>query len=794
MEIRKYDITLDIDFEGLTYKGKETIDVEGSGEKFYLNSVGLNVSRISSGQNELSFSIDEKEEKLNTDLELNGVTSVVVEFSGEIRNILQGLYNAKYQGGHMLSTQFESTGARRAFPCLDHPGYKSVFSLKLIVDKDLEAISNMPISSELKHGSGKKIVTFADTPVMSTYLLYMGVGKFDNMEMQMGRIKGILTTPQGQVKTSYFPLVEADKIIQYYEEYYDIKYPHPKLHLIAVPEFGAGAMENWGAITFREVLLTVNEGTSSNVKQIIAEVIAHEIAHQWFGDLVTMEWWNDLWLNESFATFMAFKVVDNLHPDWKMFGRMLLSDTSGAFTGDALSNTHPIDVEVKSPDDIAQIFDEISYGKGASILRMIEGYVGEENFRNGIRKYLKDHMYGNAKGAHLWKSIEDVSGMPVSKVMETWIKKMGYPVLKAELSGDRIKITQERFTYNKSSDVSTWPVPLTLRRTGSTESILMEGRELEIDAKDFVKFNVNTSGFYKVLYDSALVKNMEKHPEEITYLDSWGIVCDLFAFLKSGHINLAEYLEKLTPFLKEDEYVVAQEVAAQFLTLSTILPENEQLKEVASAFYRRHIERLGDKRTGEEENDSILRGTVTLNLAIIDKEFSNSISAKFGDFFNTDPNVRQAVGVAYALATNNFGELEKTLVKCSSDEDRLRILGSVCALKGNDNFRKILELSNSDSVKKQDLLNVYVSLGMNTDQRENMFNQLETLVSTMEEYFEGTGSTGRVLELIVPFVGLGREEEMKEKLHSIKKESFSKGLEKSLELLAINSRIYSGNS
>lgn len=794
MEIKKYDITLDIDFDGLSYKGKEKIEVEGREERFYLNSVGLNISRVASGKNNINFTVNEKEQTLETDLNLNGSTTVEVEFSGEIPDILHGLYNAKYPGGHMLTTQFESTGARRAFPCVDHPGYKSVFTLKLLIDGDLEAISNMPVSSEEKQDSGKKLVVFQDTPVMSTYLLYMGVGKFDNIERQMGSIRGILSAPKGLLNTTDFPLVEADNIIKYFEDYYDIKYPHPKLHLVAVPEFSAGAMENWGAITFREVLLTVNENTSNSVKQVISEVVAHEIAHQWFGDLVTMEWWNDLWLNESFATFMAYKVVDHLHPDWKMFGRMLLTDTSGALTGDALQNTHPIQVEVKSPDDIAQIFDEISYGKGASILRMIEGYVGENNFRDGIRKYLKDHMYGNAKGSDLWSSIEEVSGMPVSRVMETWIMKEGYPVLKTSLSGNKVNISQERFRFNPSGDSSLWPVPLTVKRKGRTQSLLMEGKELEIDATDFIKINADESGFYRVLYDKELMKTIENNPNEISYLDSWGIVCDLYSFLKSGHIGLNEYLEKLSPFLNENEYVVSQEIAAQFMSLNIILDRNEKLRKTAIGYYRRQIDRLGEKKPTEDENDSILRGAISLNLSLIDKEFASTLSKDFPNFFSTDPDVRQAVGVAYAVVNNNFEDISNLLDKAKSDEDRLRILNSLSALMGSENYRKLLELTDSDKVKVQDTMSVYVASSMNPDQRARLFESLEGIVGKMERYFEGTGYTGMVLERIVPYIGLGREKEMERKLHSMRKEGYSKGIDKGLELLSINSRILSNNA
>ena len=794
MEIGKYDIVLDIDFDGLKYTGKEKIEVYGNGEKFYLNSVGLNVRDVRSGGKSIPFRLNEKEQRLETDLTISGQTVVDVEFSADIKQILQGLYVAKYQGGQMLTTQFESTGARRAFPCIDHPSYKAVFSLKLAVGKDLEAISNMPVLKEEPLEEGKKLVTFQDTPKMSTYLLYMGIGHFEHMERQMGKIKGILTAPKGQLQTTDFALVEADNVIRYFEDYYGIDYVLPKLHLISVPEFGAGAMENWGAITFREVLLIVNENTSNTVKQTISEVVAHELAHQWFGDLVTMEWWNDLWLNESFATFMAYKAVDHLHPEWKMFGKLLLSDTGGALTGDALRNSHPIDADVKSPDDIAQIFDEISYGKGASILRMIEGYVGEKNFRDGIRKYLKDNMYGNAKGSDLWSSIEQVSGMPVSKVMEAWIKKEGYPVLELSRSGDRIKIRQERFMFKENKETPLWPVPLTILRKSGKESLLMDKEEIEIDSRDFIKLNVDESGFYRVLYNQEFMDNIRKSMDQISYLDSWGLVSDLFAFLRSGRIGLDHYLDGIAPFLGDEEYVVAQEIAGQLLTLNLLVLGNSKLRTTAVNFYRNHVERLGQKQPGEEENDSILRGTVSLNLSMVDHEYAKEIARGVSDFFRTDPDVRQAVALGYADSSNDFERLVKLLEDSTADEDRIRILGALSWLKGEENFNKLINLTESDKVKKQDMMRVYMALSMNPEQRRRMFQAIDTAVTNMEEYFEGTAYTGMLLESIIPFLGIGIEKEMEKKVTEIRKDSYSKGIDKGMELLSIYSGLVNRSS
>ena len=793
MDISKYDITLDIDFRNLKYKGTEIISVKGQGEKFYLNSVALDIKSVFIDGKSIPFTINQKEETVETDHVINGESSVKVDFQAEIGKTLQGLYVANYQEGYMLTTQFESTGARRAFPCIDHPNYKAVFSLKLNIDGNLEAISNMPVLKEEKQADGKKLVEFQETPRMATYLLYMGVGEFDHMEMKLGGISGILSAPKGHLLTTDFPLKEAGGAIRFFEDYYGIDFALPKVHLISVPEFGAGAMENWGAITFREVLLLTNENTSASVRQTISEVISHELAHQWFGDLVTMKWWNDLWLNESFATFMAHKAVASMHPDWHFFGKFLITETAGAFTGDSLHNTHPIDADVKSPDDIAQIFDEISYGKGASILRMIEGYVGAENFRDGIRKYLHDNKYGNAKGSDLWSSIEHVSGMPVSKVMEAWIKKKGYPVLKVKRNGDRLHISQERFMLNGIVDGSQWPVPITILREHGIESALMDSKEMDLDAKGFIKLNADQTGFYRVLYETDLMSNLNSRIEKLSYLDAWGIVNDYFAFLKAGKISLSQYLDGIKPFTDLKEYVVAQELAGQFFTLSLLLPEHAGLIPVVKAFYQKHLSRLGEKKEGEDENDSVLRGTIALNLAMVDSNYTKELSPKIESFFSIDPDVRQAVAVAYADETNDFEKLEKILDASKTDEDRIKLISGMSWLKGEENFRKLVNLIENGKIKKQDSVRVYLGTSMNPDQRTLMYTHMTEAVRTVEKYFQGTGYTGMMLEAIIPFLGLGREDEIKKYLETIREDAFSKGIDKGEEILEIYSRLVSSS-
>ncbi|MEM0158391.1 MAG: M1 family metallopeptidase, partial [Thermoplasmataceae archaeon] len=320
MKIISYDIDLTFKLLDLTYKGREIIRINAQDEPLFLNAADLEIDSISVDGSDLKFDVVPQEEGVRTHQRIRGEKTVEVKFSGKVSEALQGIYAARYKGGLMISTQFESTGARHAFPCLDNPSYKSKFSISITVENGWEVISNTPVKSRTPVSGGVKF-SFEETPPMSTYLVYIGIGKFHTIGEPYGGKEIILAAPEGTFKTSNYPVKEAALFLSHYEDYYDFPYVLPKLHLISVPEFAAGAMENWGAITFREILLQVSDSTSDITKQTISEVIAHEIAHQWFGDLVTLEWWNDLWLNESFATFMAFKAVDHVHKSWKFMGR-----------------------------------------------------------------------------------------------------------------------------------------------------------------------------------------------------------------------------------------------------------------------------------------------------------------------------------------------------------------------------------------------------------------------------------------------------------------------------------------
>lgn len=784
MNVESYEIFLKIDEGAYKFSGSEDITLTADGGRLLLDSVDLNIEKVEVDGNPSKFSVSEN--GLSIDDVSKGEHKIKISFDGTIGQNLTGLYLAKTEESDMFTTQFESTGARRVFPCVDNPEYKAEFQLALNIGRGLKAISNMPVSI-IEERDGRKIVTFMKTPRMSTYLLYIGVGMFEEKSKKYGNKDVILAAPVGHLSPSDFPLEVAVRCLKLYEDYFGLDYMLPKMHLISVPEFAAGAMENWGALTFREVLLYADDSTGSQTKKRIASVIAHEITHQWFGDLVTMKWWNDLWLNESFATFMAYKMVNEIYPEMDPFGEMIMTRTSGALTDDALKNSHPIDVEVTDPNSVAQIFDQISYGKGASVLRMIEAFVGKENFRDGIREYLKKHGYSNTRGSDLWSSISEVSGMPVSEIMEAWIKQQGYPVIDISADSDKLKLEQNRFMFGTDKG-STWPIPLTIRRRSGVESLTMDGRIASINADGFMKANVDSTGFYRVHYSSDLLKKVIGNLDDFSYLDKWGLMNDYYAFLLSGRIDLTEYLSLVNALQSEKHHIVVEEITSQLLRLHMKAPKNEHIKEISLKVINGFISETGDKKSGEDMNTSILRGSLYRKLAILDESMAAKLSEKYRDIDSVDPDMKAAVILSYAISKNDFEGLIERLNKSRKDEEKTMIIGALGWLRDHASLEKANRMVLDGKIKRQDSMGFFSSLASAPHSRDFSFEHLEESVEFLKRTFVGSRRASAAIEGIIPLVGLGRKNEMEQLLSRIKSPETEKGILKGTELLEVNEK------
>ncbi len=730
---KNYNITFEPDLKNFTFNGREkiTLEVGKPTDAFMMNAAELSIKGaqiIWKGKTLLAKQkLDEKKEELSLKFseKVSGKIELEIEFSGTLNDRLLGFYRSEYvekgRQKFLATTQFEAADARRAFPCWDEPEAKATFDVSVLVDKNLIAISNMPVMSKKKIGK-KVLYKFARTPVMSTYLLYIGIGEFEFIQEKVGKIFVRVATTKGKKEQGRLALEFAKKFVDFYQKYFEIPYPLPKLDLIALPDFASGAMENWGAITFREAALLFDPKTSSTMtKQTIAEIISHEIAHQWFGNLVTMKWWNDLWLNESFATFMATKAVDHFYPEWDLWDQFLTSSVNEALSLDALKNSHPIDVEVKNPAEIREIFDDISYDKGGSVLRMLEDFIGEENFRRGLKDYLTKHKYRNAATEDLWDSLAIVSNKPVREMMNTWVRQVGYPLIEAKVEDSRISLTQRRFLLEKEGEYEKgmWSIPLSVKMRDRFLSKLVSKRTDEIrldNSEDWFKLNTGQKGLYRVKYDATNLDKLRELVEEkkLENIDRWGIENDLFALCVAGEISLKSYLEFARAYFGEEDYLIASDISDCLYFLYLISSGEifwEKIIEYNKEYFRKIFESLGwEPKTGEKHTDALFRGSVIGVLGRLgDEEVLESAKKKFEEFLKKPDSLiadlRSAVYglVAWSGSEKEFDLLVELYRKVQTQEEKLRFLGALCSFQDESLLLKALQFALSPEVRSQDL-------------------------------------------------------------------------------------------
>jgi len=445
----------------------------------------------------------------------------------------------------IATTQFEATDARRAFPCFDEPSLKATYQTTLVIPEHLEAYSNTAVIADMATGDGRRSVTFAETMIMSTYLVAFVVGPFEATEVTM--VRGVpvrIVYPVGKGHLCAWAMEAAVHALEFFTDYFAIAYPGDKVDLVAIPDFAAGAMENLGCVTFRETELLIDPATASTAElERVALVINHELAHMWFGDLVTMGWWEGIWLNEAFATFMESICTDHFRPEWKKWVSFNPSRDM-AFTVDGQHSTRPIEYEVISPNDCRGMFDILTYVKGCSILRMLEQFLGEETFRDGIRIYLKRHAYANTVTADLWAALEEASSLPVGQIMDTWIYQGGYPLISVE---DGV-LTQQPFAYAESTGTSAigsiWQVPVLIRSLDddATETVVVSGENATYATSGAAIINAGGSGFYRTRYSSAQLATIAARLTELDELERAVLLSDTWASVLVGQSSFDDVL------------------------------------------------------------------------------------------------------------------------------------------------------------------------------------------------------------------------------------------------------------
>ncbi|XP_064466191.1 puromycin-sensitive aminopeptidase-like isoform X2 [Ornithodoros turicata] len=745
-----YKLEIKPDLKNFVFDGKSVVQVRvvQPTSKVTLNSLDIDIKSAeyvsSSGSvhkaGNISLSkIDERAE-LSFDTELlPGDGLLKMTFTGELNENLKGLYRVKYKGTngeekYGAVTQFESSDARRAFPCWDEPAIKATFDVTLVVPKDLVALSNCNVVSDqlLSPENTHREVKFATTPIMSTYLVAMVIGEYDYVEGKSA--SGVCVrvyTPVGKKEQGVFALEVAAKALSFYEDYFNVPYPLPKLDLVAAAELAAGAMENWGLVIYREVyLLYDHQNSSARSKQYVAIVVAHELAHQWFGDLVTMEWWTDLWLNEGFATFMEFLCVDHIFPEFEVWTQFVTDCYAMALELDALDNSHPIEVPVGNPQEIDEIFDDISYKKGASVIRMLHAYIGDENFKKGMSLYLTKHKYKNTVTKDLWKSLADACHMPVEEVMSTWIKQKGYPVIsvsgKQDGSCRQVTFSQEKFCAGGKAegDTSLWMVPVSICTAKDSSTIakkfLLDSRSSEIQVKDvapdeWIKVNVGMKAFYRTLYSEEMLDRLIPAIKDkvLPPLDRLGLQSDLFALVRSGHKSTVEALKLMEAFVNEDNCNVWCSISSCLGNLNQLLLHTD-LQPLLHAYgcklFSTIFAKVGwDAKPNEGHLQTLLRSIVIQRLCRFkDEKVLHEAKRRFDAHIEgttTIPaDLRGSVylGVAATADKATYNKMLELYRKVDLQEEKIRIACAMATASDPELIKATLDFAISDEVRLQD--------------------------------------------------------------------------------------------
>jgi puromycin-sensitive aminopeptidase len=658
-----------------------------------------------------------------------GRIRLTITFDGVLNDKLRGFYRSTYTDADgtqqvIATSQMQATDCRRAFPCWDEPEYKAVFGVTLDVDEGLTAISN---SAEIERTTtdGRTVVRFADTMPMSTYLVAFVVGRLevtDTVDVDGVPLRVVHVPGKGHLTD--FGLEVGAFCLRWFQEYYGIPYPGGKVDLVALPDFAAGAMENLGCITFRESLLLVDPATSTQFeRQNVVDVIAHELAHMWFGDLVTMRWWNGIWLNEAFATFMEVAACAAFRPDWERWTSFGVERTL-AFDTDSLAATRPVEFEVRSPADADGMFDVLTYQKGGSLLRMLEQYLGPDRFRAGVSHYLRVHSYANTETNDLWDAIEETSGEPVRRIMDSWIWQRGYPIVQATLvdhdGAPAVQLRQERFRFDATEgdgDAPLWAIPVHVRNGGTTVTVLLDtasGDPVPLaDPDGPVVVNAGGSGYYRVEYVDELRARLTADAiGALTTLERYNLVDDAWAATVAGRLDAAGLLAFLEEFGDERSHAVWQTIAIALRGLSRLLddgPAFEAFRGRVRALAGPALADLGEPVAGEPDLTATLRGLLTGLVGVLGGDRGvqgrcrELFDAASNDPTSVDPELTAAATSVVAATGDEttYARLREGFLTGATPQEQLRQLYALTEFDDEALLLQTCEFAMSSSVKTQ---------------------------------------------------------------------------------------------
>jgi len=734
-----YSIRIVPDIDKLTFSGTETVKLSAHSpvHRLVLNALELKITGASLDGKALlesAIRIDEKTELLTLELPSQlaaGDHTLALSFSGKINQQGQGLFYARYQEQGsgtkkiMLGTQFEATDARRLFPCWDEPVFRARFQLTAVIPENWSAVSNMPIESERKIAREKE-VRFAATPSMSSYLNVFVAGELDLIESQSGPTQIRVITTKGKAEMGRYALEATAQILKYYNDYFGVPYPLPKLDQIALPGGFGGAMENWGGITYYEAALLFDpKNSSAETKQNIYEVLAHEMAHQWFGDLVTMAWWDNLWLNEGFASWMGTKCTAHFNPQWEVWLRRNLPrdptrrvgiTKEQAMEGDARSTTHPIQQPIATEAEANSAFDDITYKKGQSFLRMLESFLGQDVFRDGIRRYMATHKFSNSTTADLWNALSESSGQPIAEIAAGWTEQPGFPVVKVKRGeGGKVSLTQERFTINfRNAPPLEWKIPLTysIDVGQAPVSVLMTGKSAHlqnIPADRALKLNVKGAGNYRVEYDEPSWNLLLRTLPQMGVEDRVDLLSDAWALVQANRASVSRYFELVDKLPSSTELAEREQIINVLDFINRLLigrPEREKFQADARSILRPTFDALGwDPKASEPATAGNLRASLINALGDLnDQEIIAGCRERFKRYLTSPqslqpdlrPPVLAVVGRYADEATWN--QLHELGLKTTSTEEKQNYYDALAGAIDPTLVKKTLPIALTDEL------------------------------------------------------------------------------------------------
>ena len=785
----RYDLYFEPDFEKGDFEGSETIlvDVKAPTSTISLNEQALSVydASISPKGSQGGFikaDIVRQDEKQLLILKFpsplsKGKHELSIKFSGRLGSKLAGFYLSTFkdkQGREkkIATTQMEPTDARSMFPCFDEPAFKARYRLSVCIPKEMTAVSNSAVEFEKEDKrKDKKVLSFKTTPPYSTYLFALAIGDFKASPVREVNGKKIrVYAVNGKEHLTAYALDVAARLLPYYESYFGAEYPLDKLDLIAIPDFSAGAMENPGAITFRETALLCDEKASTAMRMNVAGIIAHEMAHLWFGDLVTMKWWNGLWLNEAFATWMATKAVNVLEPQWRAYDEFALARV-GTLDADGLIATRPVEYPVKSPEDAMEMFDEITYEKGGSLLKMLETYLGENTFQEGIKLYMKEHAFANATTGDLWRALSASAAKAGKKVdvgamMNSWVFTAGCPLLDFSLepvrSGKKemgktygVKLSQRRYLREKVSlkgQESLWTVPLMLKGDGFSQPLLFSKKteSIKVKAESAPLFiNGTGCGFFRTAFDetsfAALVQSSRALPELLNCQERISLFSDLFALAASDGSSdpqskaMNRYLTALAKLKDEEDPYVLSLLIGQVQFFESFLPADEKLEKAYASFVcgqlKGHLERLGfERRKNDTELQCQLRGQLVRVLGTIggDRQCIDFCRGLWDTYLTDEKSLDSDLlsAIVTVVAYNGDGEDYARILQLAkmggTPESYQRNLGALTAFRGKEQFEASLAMVLGKDVRAQDVTRQLSRLLHNRAAQKATWNFLES--------------------------------------------------------------------